>query len=126
MAKKRRRAVSRSTVQAAEQKIGGFAEDLGRLLVEARRKAEGWLGQRKVIGQHLAGIRDTATSLLGQLGDIDQPKPTRAPVKSAAVSAGTAGAKGGSRTRRTMSAEARARIAEAQRRRWARLKRNAK
>src|SRR3954470_12015159 len=46
-------------VTAAEHKIEEFPEDLGHLLGTARSKAEGWLGQRKQIVDHLEGIRDT-------------------------------------------------------------------
>ena len=35
--------------KSSKEAIGGFAEDLGRLLGQARNKAEGWLGQRQAI-----------------------------------------------------------------------------
>jgi len=130
MAKKQPRRAARSTVQAAEDTVEGFAHDLGRLLGDARSKAEGWLGQRKAIAAYLSGIRDTATSLLGQLESANQPEGGRrrrraaAATDSASVSA-PAGRAGGKK-RRTMSAEARARIGAAQRRRWARVKRGLK
>src|SRR6266540_3816843 len=61
-----KRAKSGGSVEGA---IGGFAEDLGRLLGQARNKAEGWLGQRQTIVKQLTQLRDEASSLLNQLGD---------------------------------------------------------
>jgi hypothetical protein len=126
MAKKRAAGVS--IVSAAENKIEGFAQDLTRLLGKAQNKAESWLGQRKAIGERLTGIRDTATSLLSRLGAADDRKGRRRRQRvAAAVRVAPALAKrAGTGKRRTMSAEARARISEAQRKRWARLKRAAK
>jgi hypothetical protein len=105
---------------ATEHRIEEFAEDLGRLLGTARTKAEGWLGQRKQIAKHLEEIRDTAAHLLTELGHEAQ----------AAMRGGRAGyAKrgpgrpaGAPRKRRKMSAEARAKIAAAQKKRWAKVK----
>src|SRR5882762_1745063 len=65
MAKRAKRAESGGSVEGA---IGGFAEDLGRLLGTARSKAEGWLGQRQAIAEQLTQLRDEATNLLNQLG----------------------------------------------------------
>src|SRR5256885_12066071 len=60
-----KRAKSGGRVEGA---IGGFAEDLGRLLGQARNKAEGWLGQRQAIVKQLTQLRDEASDLLDQLG----------------------------------------------------------
>ena len=107
-----------------EQKIEDFAEDLGRMLGTARAKAEGWLGQRQAIAKHLTEIRETASKLLTDLGHEAQRvtrrgrpagsgrgpgRPKRGPGRPA----------GSGRKRRTMSAEARKAISEAQKRRWA-------
>ena len=98
-----------------EQKIEEFAEDLGRLLGTARAKAEGWIGQRQKIAQQLAEISKTASALYNQLtGHI--PVSRRGPGRP----------KGPGRKRRRMSAEARRRISEAQRKRWATRKAAAK
>jgi hypothetical protein len=124
--------VTESTMEAAENKIEEFAEDLGRLLGNARSKAEGWIGQRKAISEHLAGIRDTATGLLAQLGMGDGPSTgssatrgrrgrPRAKAAVAASPAPVAAATEGKKPR-TMSAEARARISAAQKKRWAKLR----
>ena len=109
-----------------EQKIEDFAEDLGRMLGSARAKAEGWLGQRQAIATHLADIRDTASKLLTDLGHQAQRavrrgrpagsgrgpgRPRRGPGRLAGPGPG--------RKRRTMSAEARKAISEAQKKRWA-------
>jgi hypothetical protein len=106
---------------ATEQKIEEFAEDLGRLLGTARSKAEGWLGQRKQIAKHLEEIRDTAAHLLTELGHEAQVAMRRGRA-AAGFSGRRPGRPAGTRKRRTMSAEARAKIAAAQRRRWAKVK----
>jgi hypothetical protein len=124
MTKSKEPAISSST----EQQIETFAEDLGKLLGHAQNKAEGWLGQRKQIVTHLETIRETATNLLNQLGHISsnaagttkrayrrtaktQPEEVVAKVKAAA---------------RTMSDEAKARIAAAQKKRWAKWRKEKK
>jgi hypothetical protein len=83
-----------------ESKIEEFDEDLRALLGTARAKAQGWLGQRRQIAKTLEGVRDTASSLLADLGHE----------------------LGSGRKRRTMSASARAKISAAQKARWARQK----
>jgi hypothetical protein len=112
-----------------ESKIEDFAEELGKLLGKARAKAEGWLGQRKDISKHLENVRDTATNLLSQLtgggtagsGFRRRRRPARA--RTVGTTKRRAGRPAGTvRKRRTMSAEARARIAAAQKARWAKLK----
>jgi hypothetical protein len=109
--------------KAADSRVEAFAEDLGRLLGTAQSKAEGWLGQRKEIVKHLSDIRDTAARLLTDLGHqaeraVRRGRPSgsknkpAAPVEHAAQPISR-------KKRRKMSAEARERIAEAQRKRWA-------
>lgn len=105
---------------AAEARLENFADDLGKLLGHAQNKAESWLGQRKEIAEQLAGVRDTAVRLLAQLGVVDAPTPARA-AKKAATRGRKAGRPAGAK-KRTMSAEAREKIAAAQRLRWARQK----
>ena len=55
--------------QPTDSKIEAFAEDLGRLLGQARAKADSWIGQRSEIQKHLTDVRDTANSLIERLGD---------------------------------------------------------
>jgi len=109
----------------AEGKLEEFAEDLGKLLGQAQNKAENWLGQRKAIAANLVGLRDTATRLLAQLGVSDGGSPAakrgRKPAASAPERRGP-GRPRGARKKRTMSTEARAKIAAAQRARWAKQK----
>src|SRR3954463_178638 len=71
--------VTESTITAAEHKIEGFAEDLGKLLGNAKTKAEGWMAERTSIAEYLTGIRDTANGLLAQLGisTPERPQPAR-------------------------------------------------
>jgi hypothetical protein len=118
-----------SRLDATEHKIEEFAEDLGRLLGTAQRKAEGWLGQRQQITKHLEDIRDTATNLLQQLGHGAVALTRRrgrpaGPGRGAGRVAkrGPGRPEGSGRKRRTMSAEARAKISAAQKKRWAKVK----
>ena len=106
-------------VAIAETKLTGFADDLGRLLGQAQNKAESWLGQRNAIVKHLTDVRDAATHLLAQLGIAEAPRLGRPP-KAAAVKRGPGRPP---KKKRTMSAEARARISAAQKARWAKQKR---
>ena len=110
----------------SDSKVEDFAEELGKLLGTAQRKAEGWLGQRQQIAKTLQGIRDTATSLLQQLGQdavtvVRRARRGRPPGggkrRGPGRPAGT-----GTRKRRKMSAEARAKISAAQKKRWAKQK----
>ena len=119
---------SGESATSTEHKIEEFAEDLGGLLGTARAKAEGWLGQHHEIVKHLSEIRDTATKLLSDLGHHAQEvvhrgrrgRPPGSQNNTALVVnkiRGLAAAAG--RKKRTMSAEARARISAAQKARWA-------
>ena len=96
-----------------ESKIGDFAEDLGRLLGTAERRATEWLDQRQTVAVQLTAIRDKATALLSQLGrgSSDAPKRRKRAGGSAKRTPG--------RKKRIVSAESRARMAAAQRKRWA-------
>jgi hypothetical protein len=99
-----------------DSKIEDFAEELGRLLGTAEAKARGWLGQRRQIAKTLEGIRDTANRLLDDLGhrakaDVRRGRPATSGPRS-----------GRPKKRRTMSAEAREKIRQAQLKRWAKQK----
>jgi len=114
-----------TVLTVAEAKIEEFAADLGRLLGTARAKAEGWIGQRQTITQHLQDIRDTATQLLTQLTGAPAVKKRGRPARSAA-SAGQGElqpAPPSKKQRRKMSAKARAAISAAQKARWANYRR---
>ena len=120
MAKKTRTSEPSGTIAVAEETLKNFAEDLGTLLGHAQNKADSWLGQRKAIAEQLVGVRDTAVRLLAQLGIAAERKPARA----AKATSGRPSAKAtGVKKKRTMSVEARAKIAAAQRARWAKQKR---
>jgi len=115
--------------KSTEEKIEEFAEDLGRLLGSARAKAEDWLGQRRAITKHLEDIRDTASGLLSQLtgggstagGGRRRGRPAGRRT-AAAAGRGPGRPAGSGVKKRTMSAEARARIAAAQKARWAKIR----
>jgi hypothetical protein len=127
-----------SNIAAAEHKIEGFAEDLGKMLGHARTKAEGWIGQRQAIVKSLTELRDEATKLLTQLGHDTVVAGRRGRKAVNAAVAGIrrgpgrpAGSKNaiiivGGKKRRKMSAKARAAISAAQKARWAKQKAGAK
>ena len=102
---------------SAESKAEAFAEDLGRLLGTAERKASEWLKQRTSVAAQLAKIRDTATAMLEQLGE-GRAKGRGKASKSAAVVI----VKEAKKAPRVLSAKARAAISAAQKRRWAKVR----
>jgi hypothetical protein len=109
----------------ADTAIESFAQDLGKMLGNAQKKAEGWLGQRQDIVKSLTELRDTASQLLSDLGHeaervVRRGRKRRRPAGSKNVKvAGVRPDDGGKRKRRTMSAKARAAISAAQKKRWA-------
>ncbi len=115
--------------------LGDFAADLGKFLGGVQTRATSWLQQRKDIADQLTQIRDTANQYLQQLGTegshlverFEKARRGRPPGSGArpAAPAGSAEAPAPAAAtgRRTMSPEARERIAEAQRKRWAKLRR---
>jgi hypothetical protein len=124
MAKRANRAESGGSVEGA---LGGFAEDLGRMLGTARSKAEGWLGQRQAIVKQLTQLRDEATNLLNQLGHQAAAAGKRGRrVADSFVEGfqkrGPGRPKGSGKKKRKMSAKARAAISRAQKLRWAKQK----
>ena len=125
MAKRGRRSASEAainpTIDGATSRMEEFAEDLGRLLGTARATAEGWLGQRQNVAKQLEEIRNTASDLLSQLsgGRVGRRKGRGRPRKKAMGPRATAS---GAFPRRTLSAKARAAISRAQKKRWAKLR----
>jgi hypothetical protein len=133
-----KRAKSVESGGSVEGGIGGFAEDLGRILGQARNKADIWLGQRQAIVKQLTQLRDEASNLLNQLGHQAAAAGQRGRRVADSFVAGyqkrgpgrPKGSKnkngiiivGGKRRRRRMSAAARAKISAAQKRRWAKQK----
>lgn len=105
----------------SEERLGDFAEDLGRFLGSTQAKASAWLDQRKKLLDNLMKVRDTAAHYIEQLGGASSPART-APRARTAVAAAKVGRPRGTtaKKKRTMSAEARAKIGAAQRARWAR------
>jgi hypothetical protein len=102
---------------AGPDALAGFADDLGRVLGTATSRATAWLDQRKTIAEQLTQIRDTANRYLHELAGISSRSVAKG--KKAVSPSERAQPK---RRRRKMSAEARHRIAEAQRKRWAKVR----
>jgi hypothetical protein len=131
-------AMAKSNIAVAEHRLEEFAEDLGKMLGHARTKAEGWMGQRRAIVKNLTELRDEASKLLNQLGHDAAVAGRRGRKVVGAAVAGispgagrSAGSKNaiiivGGKTRRKMSAKARAAISAAQKKRWAKQKAEAK
>jgi hypothetical protein len=112
-----------------------FAEDLGAILGTAEKKATEWLSQRQAVAEQLTKIRDTANQLLSRLTNTTaevasavergrrRGRPPRASNPSSVKASRRPGRPKGTRTRKGgMSAEGRARIAAAQKARWAKIK----
>jgi hypothetical protein len=117
--------VAKSTTsrrKSADTRIEAFAEDLGRMLGTARAKADTWLGQRQEIAKHLAEIRDTASSLLTQLGEQARAAARRGRGAVSGAQVRYAPAPVSRRRRRKLSAKARAAISAAQKARWAKVR----
>lgn len=105
-----------------------FAADLGRFLGTVQNRADSWLQQRQHIAEQLTKIRDTAAQYLRQLagaGEAPRAGAARGGGRTR-TSARRAAASGRKRGRRHMSDEARARIAAAQKKRWAEYRKHNK
>jgi hypothetical protein len=120
--------VAKSVGQGKTGKLEQFADDLERVLGRARTKAAGWLGERRSIAKHLEAIRDTASGLLAQLtlrgsaaGAGGRPGRPDGSTAARAARRGPGRPAGSGRRKRTISAEGRARIAAAQKARWAKI-----
>jgi hypothetical protein len=106
-----------------EHKIEEFAEDLGKMLGQARNKAEGWLGQREAIVKNLTQLRDEANKLLSQLGHEAQAVVRRGrPPLARGIRRLRDAVEPVIKKRRKMSAAARKAISDAQKARWAKQK----
>lgn len=110
MAKKTSRKTG--SLSSHDTRMINFAEDLGRILGTTQAKATAWLNERQDIAKQLAQVRDTAERLLAEL--TGGGAKLAATVRRARKSAASNGPK-----RRRMSAEARKKISEAAKKRWA-------
>jgi len=125
MAKRQREEIKQlPAAPAAAVKIEEFAEDLGRLLGQARGKAENWLDQRNTIVKNLTELRDTATKLLADLGHQAENQVAKVTGKRRGRPPGTRKAAPTpiETAKRVLSPEARQRISDAQKARWASVK----
>jgi hypothetical protein len=114
----------------AQDALGDFAEDLGRILGDTQSKAAAWLEQRQTIASQLTEIRDTANKYLQQLGAEGTQLVQRFQQGRRGLPLGSGARRGPSRppgsgeapapgVGRTLSAAARKRISDAQKARWA-------
>ena len=117
---------------AAENKIINYAENLGHFLGGVRAKVTSWNSERQQLVKHLSALVSDAQGLLLELGHQagragrSGRRAASALVEAAGQRRGPGRPKGSKnkprRKRRKLSADARARIAVAQRRRWAKVK----
>ena len=83
-------------VDAMEQRLAAFAEQLGRIAGTFQAKAEGWM-DRETLNTQIASVRDGAARLLEQLAEAtaaSKKKPDAAAAR-AETSGGTKGRSGG-------------------------------
>ena len=116
---------------AAEKKIVNYAENLGHFLGSVRAKVSSWNSERQQLIRHLSALVSDAQGLLTELGQ-QAGRAGRRGRRAASALVETVQRRGpgrpkGSknkprRRRRKLSAEARAKIAAAQKRRWAKVK----
>ena len=87
-----------AAIDAMEQRVVAFAEQLGRIVGTVQAKAEGWM-DRDALNAQIAGVRDSAAVLLEQLGGgrkTAAAKPRQASGGAKASSAKTGSVKSGS------------------------------
>jgi hypothetical protein len=121
-----------TSARAVGEKIESFAEDLGKLLGTAQAKASSWLEQRKSIADQLTQIRDTANDYLQRLSGeaasvaaaVRRGRRRGHPPGSGKKTGkrGPGRPKGSGAKKGGMSPEGRARIAAAQKARWAKIR----
>lgn len=105
-----------------EKMIVDFAEDLGGLLGKAQEKAKSWLSQRDQVAVTLVKIRDTASTLLDELG-AEAARAGAAARRGYRKAAGRTGrAAGSTKPKKRFSASTRRKMAAAQKARWAKLR----
>ncbi len=129
------------SVGSVEGAVGQFAEDIGKLIGEAQSKAESWLSQRTTILENLNSLRDTVNGLISRMADgfeagnglvgvRRRPRTAGAPRTPDAWrrKTGTGGAAEETvvKKKRKISAAGRKAISDAQKARWARMKKEAK
>lgn len=109
--------------------VGHVASDigtgLGHFLNQVESQWHSVRGQRETLVKNLRVIRDKANALLAEAGDVELPgifKRGGRRKTGSAVSAKRGPGRPPNKARPVMSAEGRARIAEAQRLRWAKVR----
>jgi hypothetical protein len=139
---KERASDQRPAAASVEERIFDFAEDLGRFYGHAETRAMAWMDQRKTVLAQLTTLRDKASRLISTISGSDQSavpaaRRGRPPggrkaaagsrrgsgrARQSAADASEPAAGPGRRKGTKMSKAARAKIAAAQRARWARVR----
>jgi len=106
------------------QRLGEFAEDLGRFLGTTQARAKSWMKQREAIAEQLVTVRDTASRLLNELSDTATGAASRRRKKGARkliANAKKAAASGATRARKFTRAQ---RLAQSRRMKayWAKVR----
>src|SRR4030095_13392284 len=73
-----------TTLDAMEQRVLAFAEQLGRIAGTFQAKAEGWM-DRDALTKQIASVRDSAAKLLDQLAGGATSASDRYPAAAAAL-----------------------------------------
>jgi hypothetical protein len=113
-----------------EKKVIDYAEDLGRLIGTVRARVDDWKGERDKLAQQLSAVVKEAQSLLADLGQTASRQTRKlvaggvTRVQETASELASQAKRPGRPRKRRMSAEARARISAAQRKRWAKLRKS--
>lgn len=101
------------------------AAQLGRVLGTVAARVESLARQRTALRAELQSVIDGATAMMRDLGDTARTAGRagrRAAASAAASTRSAVAGRKGRRKKRTFSPEARARMAEAARRRWAKVR----
>lgn len=104
-----------------EEVLLDFAEDLGRLLGTAEKKAAAWLEQRQAITVQLTALRDKANQLLEQLSATPVAEAIRRG-RGQAAEGGSEGTRANRPKASVISAATRKKMKEAAQKRWAAIK----
>lgn len=121
-AKRRRRSAVSGALESGGQAIGSIAAEVGRIFGTTEAHARRWLDQRKELVGALATVRDRASSLISELGEgVPSPFGRRKRAQPAGVPVLQPGMRE-SRKKRVISAQTRAKMRAAAKRRWAEIR----
>jgi hypothetical protein len=110
------RAPSTNRTEAMEQRVLAFAKQAGYVAGTIQNRAEGWM-DRETLGKQLASVRDSATHLLEQLGNVARRSGRKPAARSRKVTRARSGGvvdAPGKKHRKRAPADPDARLAQSQ------------